>query len=122
MRRSDVRQALREGGAELIAELTSSSVSNIHLQAWTKGRERDIEEAFLADIDGKDLSKWLYNGIGTPEKPGDLGYWVGWRITKSYYQRAKDKRAAVRAILKVSGADAKAFLAESGWSPGMTLP
>lgn len=114
-------QVLREGGAELIAELASGQVSNVHLQAWTKGHEKEIEEKFLADIEAGDRSKWLYNGVGTPERPGDLGYWVGWRIAKSYYQRAKDKRAAVRAILKVSNADAKAFLAESGWSPGMIL-
>jgi hypothetical protein len=24
--------------------------------------------------------QWLNNGPGMPEKPGDLGYWVGYRI------------------------------------------
>ena len=41
---------------------------------------------------------------------GDLGYWVGYRIVKSYYQHAADKRRAIRDILEMS--DPKAFLAD----------
>ena len=55
----------------------------------------------------------------TPEKPGDLGYWVGYRIAKAYYQRASDKRAALREILEMT--DPKALLAKSGWHPGVEL-
>jgi hypothetical protein len=62
-----------EGGAELIAELISGQVSNVHLLSWARGRERQIGEAFLAEQDSQGLSHWLYNGIGTPRKPGDLG-------------------------------------------------
>ena len=112
--------ALIEGGAEFVAELTSGSVSNIQLQHWMKGREAQFETAFVADMD-KSIAdtEWVYRGPGTPEKPGDLGYWVGYRITKSYYQHAKDKKAALAEIINVS--DAHAFLAKSGWTPGMTL-
>jgi uncharacterized protein YjaZ len=45
-------------------------------------------------------------------RPGDLGYWVGYRIVKSYYQHAADQRQAFREILKMT--DPKAFLAKSG--------
>jgi uncharacterized protein YjaZ len=83
----------------------------------TKGREKEIETAFVADVGKKDLSKWLYNS--TPEKPADLGYWVGYRIVKSYYQRASDKHQAIREILQMT--DPKAFLAKSGWYPGIPL-
>jgi hypothetical protein len=54
-----------------------------------------------------------------PEKPGDLGYWVGYRIVKSYYQHAADERQALREILEMT--DSKAFLAKSGWYPGIQL-
>ena len=50
------------------------------------------------------------------EQGGDLGYWVGYRIVKAYYQRAADKQQALREILELS--DPKAFLAKSGWRPG----
>lgn len=108
-----------EGGAEFIAELTSGAVGNGQLQVWTRGQEKAIETAFVADEDKTDLSKWLYNGPGTPDKPGDLGYWVGYRIAKAYYQHARDKRAAIRDIIEVR--DARQFVKASGWTPGMTL-
>jgi len=71
----------------------------------------------VADEDKADLSDWLYNG--TLERPGDRGYWVGYRIVKSYYEHATDKRQAFREILQMS--DPKAFLAKSRWYPGISL-
>jgi hypothetical protein len=109
-------QAMVEGGAELVAELISGQVSNIHLQRWTRGHEREIDERFLTQKDGTDLSAWLYNGAGTPDKPGDLGYWVGFRIVKAYYAQAHDKRAALAAILALK--DPQAILVQSGFKPG----
>jgi hypothetical protein len=112
-------QSLIEGEAELVAELTTGQISNAHLLAWTKGHERAIDEAFVADIDKTDataLKRWLYNGRGTAEKPGDLGYWVGWRIAKAYYLKARDKHAALKALFALK--DPKAILAASGWKPG----
>jgi hypothetical protein len=109
--------SLVEGAAEFTAELISGSVSSSYLTGLTKGREKEIETSFVSDMDKTDLSKWLYNS--TPKKPGDLGYWVGYRIVKSYYQRAADKRRALREILEMT--DPKAFLAKSGWCPGIQL-
>lgn len=112
-----LEESLIEGAAEFTAELTSGGVSDTDLEAITKGREKEIETAFVADEDQTDLSKWLYNGSLT--KPGDVGYWVGYRIVRSYYQHAHDKRRALREILDMK--DPKAFLAGSGWYPGMVL-
>jgi uncharacterized protein YjaZ len=109
--------SLNEGAAEFTAELISGAVAYSYFRAATQGREKEIETAFVADEDKTDLSKWLNNG--TPEKPGDLGYWVGYRVVKSYYQRTSDKRRALREILEMT--DPKAFLAKSGWYPGIRL-
>ncbi|WP_374656204.1 DUF2268 domain-containing putative Zn-dependent protease [Phenylobacterium sp.] len=109
--------SLIEGAAEFVAEQTAGKIAYVYLPSLAAGRELEIETAFLADIDKTDLSAWLYNTA--PGKPGDLGYWVGYRIAKAYYQGAKDKRRAFREILEMS--DAKAFLAASGWRPGMKL-
>jgi hypothetical protein len=109
--------SLMEGAAELTAELIAGKVAYSHLAARTAGLEKDIETAFAVDQDKSDLSSWLYNT--TPEKPGDLGYWVGYRVCKTYYQRASDKRQAFRDILEMT--DPKAFLSKSGWYPGIRL-
>jgi len=109
--------SLIEGAAEFTGELIAGDVAYRQLRASTQGREKEIETEFVADEDKTDLSKWLNNS--TREKPGDLGYWVGYRIVKSYYQHADDKRRALREILEMT--DPKAFLAKSGWYPGIQL-
>ena len=109
--------SLMEGAAEFIAETTSGDISYSFFKQTTRGHEKEIETAFVADEDSADLSKWLYNG--TLEKPGDLGYWVGYRICKAYYQHAADKRQAFRDIVEIT--DPKLFLAKSGWYPGIKL-
>lgn len=109
--------SLIEGAAELTAELISGEVAYSHLPASTRGREKEIETSFVSDRDKTDLSQWLNNG--TPDKPGDLGYWVGYRVVKAYYQQAADKRQALRDILDMT--DPAAILARSGWYPGIPL-
>lgn len=112
--------ALVEGAAEFVAEQISDSVAYTHLHRWAAGREKDVETAFLAEKDGKaNDSRWVYNQLGSADWPGDLGYWVGYRVAKAYYQRSPDKQAAIKAIIEMK--DPAAFLAESGWTPGMTL-
>ena len=109
--------SLIEGIAEFTGELISGDVSYSQLRKQVAGRENQIETDFAADEDKTDLSKWIYNG--TPDKPGDLGYWVGYRIAKAYYQHAPNKRRALREMLQMT--DPKAFLAKSGWRPGIEL-
>ena len=108
--------SLIEGGADFLAELISGGVGAHHLASLIRGREAAIEAAFIEDEHKTDLSGWLYNGRGTPERPGDLGYWVGYRIVKAYYQRAPDKHQALRDLCEMKDPDA--FLAHSGWRPG----
>lgn len=108
-------QALIEGGAEFVAELISGEVGNIHLQKWTQGQECRIEQEFLAAANSTDVSHWLYNGPGDRQHPGDLGYWVGYRIARAYYAHATDKKRAIADVIELDDADA--FLKASGWTP-----
>ena len=107
--------SLNEGVAEFVGELISGAPSYEEMFRKAEARAPEIEQAFAAEMFGTTTRRWLYNGQGTDEWPGDLGYWTGYRIARSYYDRAADKRAAVRAMLK--GGNAKAFLEASGWTP-----
>jgi hypothetical protein len=109
--------SLIEGAAEFTGELISGDVAYSNFRGSTTGREKEIETIFVSDEDKTDLSNWFQNS--TREKPGDLGYWVGYRIVKSYYQHGDDKRRALREILEMT--DPKEFLAKSGWYPGIQL-
>jgi hypothetical protein len=115
-----LERSLIEGAAEFGAELLTGQpgeVTSPQMRAATQGHEKEIENVFLADEDTTDLSKWLDNS--TYDKQGDLGYWVGYRIAKSYFQHASDKRVALREIIGMT--DSKAFLTQSGWFPGIKL-
>ena len=114
-----LRMSLAEGAAEFVAELISGGVGNAGHAEWTRGREDEIESAFVRDMDSTDLSAWMYDYRDGSDEPYDLGYWVGYRIVKAYYQRADDKQAALARIFEME--DPKAFLRDSGWEPGMTL-
>ncbi len=110
--------ALIEGAADFVAALVAGE-SNFRspYAPSDASRAKKIETRFVADEDKTDLSQWFDNGSLTD--PGDLGYWVGYRIVKSYYDHTVDKRAALRNILEMK--DPKAFLRESGWYPGIRL-
>jgi hypothetical protein len=112
-----LQRALEEGVAEFIGELIAGDVSNVAVHASAEGRELEIETKFAADLDKIDLSAWFDNT--TAEDVGQLGYWVGYRIVRSYYQTAPDKRAAIREMIQMT--DARAFLAGSSWRPGILL-
>ncbi|MDQ2878913.1 MAG: DUF2268 domain-containing protein [Pseudomonadota bacterium] len=109
--------SLVEGGAELVGEVISGDVGNYQFKRWTLGREREIETKFQAEMDGTTLDDWLWHGPGNAEHPGDLGYWVGYRIARSYFNHATDKCRALSDIIRMS--DPHALLARSGWTPGM---
>jgi uncharacterized protein YjaZ len=113
-----LESSLLEGAADFTAALITEEVAFHSPYAPSDtALDKEIETQFVADEDKTDLSQWIDNGTLTD--PGDLGYWVGYRIVKSYYDHAADKRKALREILEMR--DPKAFLANSGWYPGIRL-
>jgi len=105
--------SLNEGVAELVGELLSGRILNEHLRAWSRADAAAAQARFRAAMHETELKDWIYNGVGTPESPGDLGYWFGYLIAKAYYEHTPDKAAAVARLLEET--DAKALLRDSGW-------
>ena len=56
---------------------------------------------FKADLesDPKDYTNWLYNGGKMKDRPADLGYFIGYKIAETYYQKQIDKSEAIRHLL-----------------------
>ena len=111
--------SLLEGSADFVGELVSGGHINQAIYAWALPREDSLWTEFQVAMNGTDISGWLYNqGTATPDHPGDLGYFIGYRITQAYYNNAVDKTAALRDIIEV--ADAAAFLTASGYNGSAT--
>ena len=108
-------KAIQEGSCDFVGELMSGGNINGHLKAYAEPRQKELWAEFSAQMGGMDISKWVYNGSKSTDRPGDLGYYIGYKIAEAYYRRAKDKRQAVRDILNINGFDA--FLKASGYGP-----
>ncbi|HTH55328.1 MAG TPA: DUF2268 domain-containing putative Zn-dependent protease [Cyclobacteriaceae bacterium] len=104
--------SIKEGSADFIAELISGKHINQHVHEFANPKEKELWEEFQAKMDKKDFKGWLYS---TSEgRPNDLGYWMGYKITKAYYDQSMDKKAAVKDILNIK--DFRKFLEKSGYA------
>ena len=113
-----LEQSLMEGGADFIGERSSGGNINAWLWPIALPMESSLWADFKSQMHGTDVSRWLYNqgtSTATPTRPGDLGYFIGYRIAEAYYMKQADKIAALRDIIEIKDADA--FLAASGYAP-----
>ena len=58
----------------------------------------------------------MYNP-SSDKKPGDLGYYLGYKIVKTYYNNSKDKKRAIYDILNITDFDL--FLKQSQYIMGL---
>ncbi len=117
-------RALNERVAEFVGSLSAGVPTFIGFFAAWQNREREFWTEFARVRTGNDYSRWLYNqGEATAEWPGDLGYFIGYRIAQAYYNQATDKTAAIRDLLALK--DPEAILARSGYAgsgPKISVP
>ncbi|HJP92421.1 MAG TPA: hypothetical protein VJ875_10725 [Pyrinomonadaceae bacterium] len=105
-------KSLQEGACDMIGELISGGNINDHLKTYGRTHDAEIWRDFERDMYKPDYSNWIYNATTAKDRPADLGYYVGYMITRAYYSNAKDKRQAVYDILSIQ--DARAFYEASG--------
>jgi hypothetical protein len=107
-------QALDEGCASFLGQLISEGgIANAN--TYGMAHEAELWREFQQEMNGTNVSNWLYQGDKSKDRPADLGYFVGSRICQSYYEHAKDKQKAVADILRMS--DPAGFVRQSGYGP-----
>lgn len=108
---------LAEGAADFIATLVTGEEQASERAQWALPREQALWAALSADLAKPEppTQHWIYNYQSAPEGwPSDVGYWIGMRIWQNYYDKAADKRQAVRDML---GWDDPRFILErSGYA------
>ena len=105
-----------EGVCDFLVELASGkALQNSNLEYLDDPENRAfILDELSKDLFSKDNSKWLYNGGSIEDRPHDLGYTMGYLISKSYYNKKEDKKAAVYELLNT--ADVVSILNESDYA------
>lgn len=97
-------QVISEGVCDFLVELCSGEEltnSNL-LYLGNQENEQKIMDDLKKDLFSEDNSKWLYNGGAITDRPHDLGYTVGYLISKSYYNNTPDKKNAVFELLNTN--------------------
>jgi hypothetical protein len=110
-----LERAFNEGSADFIGELVSGGTINAEAQRYGRAHEHELWQEFSRAMHGHTFAPWLYAYDKPVDRPADLGYFFGYRIAEAYYDRATDKAAAIRDIIRAENVDD--ILKRSGYSP-----
>jgi uncharacterized protein YjaZ len=106
-------QSIYEGSADFVGELISGRHTNPAAFEYGDEHEDELCREFVTKMNGEDFTDWLYGTSKKDNRPNDLGYWIGYKIAKSYFEKATDKKQAVYDILNIK--DYNEFLKKSGY-------
>lgn len=105
---------LREGGAQFINYyLIRDNAEDYSQLKYFEDDEKALRDKFEKDLNKQDSSYWLWESLDQKDHPILLGYAVGYKIIKAYYENAEDKEVAIQDILAIT--NPKEFLANSGY-------
>jgi hypothetical protein len=107
---------LREGSADFIASLLMGRPLTSPYITYGLANEKMLWERFSSEMGGSNTKNWLYNGGEAKNEPADLGYFMGYAISKSYYENAPDRKKAFIDIVKLgfnNKADIDEFMVKS---------
>ncbi|WP_051234444.1 DUF2268 domain-containing putative Zn-dependent protease [Flavobacterium denitrificans] len=108
-----LKWCLLEGGADFIGELISGeSINQISYKYGEQNKDK-LGEEFVSRLKNTDIQDWLYGTSKKDDRPNDLGYWMGYKIIESYFNKQKDKQKAIEEILNIT--DPLQFLKQSGF-------
>jgi hypothetical protein len=117
--KSLLERSIAEGEADFLSEIVAGAQINELQHRYGDRHEEMVWNEFRDAMYGTDYSRWLYNGgalagKGQPiTRPADLGYYVGYKICQAFYDKAEDKKKAVKEMLEIR--DFERVLQESGY-------
>lgn len=109
-----LQQTINEGGADFIAKLIAGGHGNERLHTYGDLHQKELWFEFKKEMLGSNQDNWLYQGDKAKNRPADLGYYIGYKICEAYYEKARDKKRAIKEILEIK--DFQAFLTASGYA------
>lgn len=110
-------QVIREGACDFISELVLEKPLQRKYITYGKQHFEELKKQFRKEMFSSSFTNWLYNG-GQKGESADLGYFIGYEISKSYYNQAKNKIQAIKDIIELDYSDeekVKLFLKKSGF-------
>lgn len=105
---------IREGTAEFFTDLVLGQITQTEQLEYVLEHETRLWEQFSKEMYGSETGDWMWTKPSDPEQPSYVGYALGYRIAKAYYENAADKKQALREILSVT--DYPTFFEKSGYA------
>lgn len=97
-------QSMMEGVADFITREVAGLPINQQLQAYGRLHGPALWDPFKQAMRGNEISGWLYQGPASTDPPADMGYFMGARMAEAYYTAARDKRRALKVLLRTGAA------------------
>lgn len=92
-------KAIKEGSCDFVAELTLNKKFNSHYIDFGFKNYEQVKSQFKSEMFSQNFGSWFYNS--DVSKNPDLGYFVGYIISKKYYENSKDKKQAIKDIIEL---------------------
>lgn len=93
-------QVIKEGSCDFIRELVLGTPLQRKLISYGDLHFDNLKKKFKKEMFLSDFANWLYNGDQKGDS-ADLGYYMGYKICKSYYHQAKNKKQAIKDIIEL---------------------
>lgn len=99
-------KCLIEGSSDLIAEIVLHKPYKAVYMEYGDRNKLNILKKFNVESNSKDYSNWLYNYNNTlSDEPADLGYYIGYVLSKEYYNNSQNKKTALEEIIELNWLD-----------------
>jgi hypothetical protein len=106
--------SVMEGVADFITYLITGQYTNPDVYKYGFENERAVWKKFSTEMAGENTDNWLFNTYNPQTGyPGNLGYFVGFRICERYYLGSGNKQNAIKELLEIK--DFNQILSQSGY-------
>lgn len=96
-----------EGSSDLIAEIVLNKSNNAVYLEYGDKNKLNLLKKFRNECNARDYSKWLYNYNTSNDEPADLGYYMGYILSKEYYNNSQNKKMAIKELIELNWQDNK---------------
>jgi hypothetical protein len=94
--------AIHEGSASFVTYILMGKNPEYQIYDYGLEHEKELWQEFKTQMNGTDISNWLYNGQSSKSRPADLGYFMGFQICQAFYNSMADKNLAIKMILEIN--------------------
>lgn len=97
-----LENVIKEGAASFIAEKNLGRPNKITKKdVYGLENEKILWYEMKSELCTRSFKNWLFNASDSKNRPGDLGYFIGYKIVESYYNHAFNKQQALIEIIEM---------------------